>query len=116
MSALRPASLLLAAAALVGALALPATAQAQAAGVLVSNIGQTTGGYLALNEDYLRAQAFSVPSDGGEYTLTSIEILINADIPSTERMGGRLEAGPGESGHGTTVACLIPYDADRGGV
>ena len=33
-----------------------------------------------------------------------------------ERMGGGLEAGPGESGHGTTVACLIPHDADRGGV
>ena len=33
-----------------------------------------------------------------------------------ERMGGRLEAGPGESGHGTTVTCLIPYDADRGGI
>ena len=33
-----------------------------------------------------------------------------------ERMGGRLEAGPGESGHGTTVTCLIPNDANRGGV
>ena len=29
-----------------------------------------------------------------------------------ERMGGRLEAAPGESGRGTTVTCIIPYDAD----
>ena len=29
-----------------------------------------------------------------------------------ERMGGRLEAVPGESGRGTTVTCAIPYDPD----
>ena len=29
-----------------------------------------------------------------------------------ERMGGRLEAVPGESGQGTTVTCVIPYDPD----
>ncbi len=33
-----------------------------------------------------------------------------------ERMGGTLEAGPGESGRGTTVTCVIPNRADRGGV
>ena len=33
-----------------------------------------------------------------------------------ERMGGWLEAGPGESGRGTTIACVIPFDSDRGGV
>ena len=33
-----------------------------------------------------------------------------------ERMGGRLEAGPGESGHGTTVTCVVPYDAHQGGL
>ena len=33
-----------------------------------------------------------------------------------ERMGGRLEVGPGESGRGTTVTCAIPYDTHRGGV
>ena len=32
-----------------------------------------------------------------------------------ERMGGNLEAGPGESGRGTTVTCTIPYDPHRGG-
>lgn len=32
-----------------------------------------------------------------------------------ERMGGRLEVGPSESGRGTTVACAIPYDTHRGG-
>ena len=33
-----------------------------------------------------------------------------------ERMGGSLEAGPGESGRGTTVTCVVPYDTRRGGV
>ncbi len=32
-----------------------------------------------------------------------------------ERMGGSLEAGPGESGCGTTVTCVVPYDTKRGG-
>ena len=31
-----------------------------------------------------------------------------------ERMGGWLEAAPGESGRGTAVACVIPYDTRRG--
>ncbi len=32
-----------------------------------------------------------------------------------ERMGGSLEAGPGKSGRGTTVTCVVPYDTKRGG-
>ena len=32
-----------------------------------------------------------------------------------ERMGCSLEAGGGESGLGTTVTCVVPSDADRGG-
>ena len=32
-----------------------------------------------------------------------------------ERMGGRLEVSPGESGRGTTVTCVIPYDARQEG-
>ena len=32
-----------------------------------------------------------------------------------ERMGGRLEADRAESGRGTTVTCVIPYGANRGG-
>ena len=32
-----------------------------------------------------------------------------------ERIGGSLEAGLGESGRGTTVTCVVPYDANRGG-
>ena len=32
-----------------------------------------------------------------------------------ERMGGHLEAAPGESGRGTTVTCTVPYDTYRGG-
>ena len=37
---------------------------------------------------------------------------MRADV---ERMGGSLEAGGGESGLGTTVTCVVPSDADRGG-
>ncbi len=33
----------------------------------------------------------------------------------SERMGGSLEAGPGESGRGTTVTCVVPYDTKRRG-
>ena len=32
-----------------------------------------------------------------------------------ERMGGSLDVGPGESRLGTTVTCVVPYDANRGG-
>ena len=32
-----------------------------------------------------------------------------------ERIGGWLEAGPGESGRGTTVACVVPLVSDNGG-
>ena len=31
-----------------------------------------------------------------------------------ERMGGRLEAAPGESGRGTTITCVVPYDTRQG--
>ena len=33
-----------------------------------------------------------------------------------ERMGGSLEATPGDSGSGTTVICEVPYNANRGGI
>ena len=70
--------------ALLGALALPATAQAQAPGVLVSNMGQASDGPgNNINDTWLAAQGFSVPSGGGNYTLTSIEILVSQDISST---------------------------------
>ena len=36
-----------------------------------------------MNDKYLLAQGFSVPSGGGNYTLTSIEMLIGNDISST---------------------------------
>ena len=83
----RPLVRTLAAAALLvlfGGLALPATAQAQA-DVLVSNIGNTEAGVgHNMTDRYLVAQSFSVPSGGGNYTLTSIEMLIGEDISSTD--------------------------------
>ena len=69
--------------ALSGALALPLQAQTTPA-VLVSNIGQPEAGIgHAMNDNRLLAQGFSVPSGGGNYTLTSIEMLIGDDISST---------------------------------
>ena len=32
-----------------------------------------------------------------------------------ERMGGWLEAGPGESGSGATITCVVPLGSDKGG-
>jgi len=34
---------------------------------------------------------------------------------NAERMGGRLDVGPGDGGRGTTVTCAVPYDSDLGG-
>ena len=59
-------------------------AQAQEADVLVSNIEQTSAGFVLTNDDFLRAQAFSVPS-GDDSTLTSIDILfIDSLISASE--------------------------------
>ena len=33
-----------------------------------------------------------------------------------ERRGGKMVAGPGESGQGTTVSCTIPYHPDKEGL
>ena len=72
--------------ALVAALALPGAAQAQSDGVLVSNIGQLEENVdvgFGMSDSYLLAQGFSVPSGGGNYTLTSIEIVSGEEISST---------------------------------
>ncbi len=59
--------------ALAGALALPATAQAD---VLVSNIGQTSDATATVGFGDLIGQVFTVASGGGNYTLTSIEVPV----------------------------------------
>ena len=52
--------------------------------VLVSNMGQANSGPGSnINDTWLAAQGFSVPSGGGNYTLTSVEILVTLDISST---------------------------------
>ena len=71
--------------AVLGVVALPATAQA---GVLVSNLGQNVTHSFALDGNYLRAQAFSAPSGGEQYTLASIEIPFgNAASVSSSNIG-----------------------------
>ena len=68
--------------ALSGALALPATAQAD---VLVSNFGQSGSVAANLDDAYYHGQAFSVGADGSNYTLTSIEIPFrNAGIAAAD--------------------------------
>ena len=65
-----------------GALALPATAQAD---VLVSNFGQpraTVGA--SISNGFLAAQSFSVASGGGNYSLSSIELRFNRRITSAK--------------------------------
>ena len=60
--------------ALVGGLALPAMAQAQSAGVLVSNIGQSDNGGQEISNNEM-AVGFTTGGTTGGYTLGSIEIL-----------------------------------------
>ena len=69
--------------AVLGVVALPATAQAD---VLVSNLGQSSAHGFVFNEDFLWAQAFSAPSGGEQYTLASIEITFGnaASISSSD--------------------------------
>ena len=62
--------------AILGALVLPATAQAQTATTLVSNIGQTSDASFLISNGKHVAQVFTVASGGGNYTLTSIEAPI----------------------------------------
>ncbi len=70
--------------ALSGALALPATAQAQSAGVLVSNIEQTDASFTAqVNANVVRAQQFMTGSNSGGYTLSEIVVNIRAASAGT---------------------------------
>ncbi len=63
--------------AILGALLLPITAQAQTATVLVSNIGQTSDAVAGVDNGELVGQVFTVASGGGNYTLTSIEVPVD---------------------------------------
>ncbi len=70
--------------------------------------------YLSFEDDGLR---MSVSDDGvglpEDYAVRGHGFRnMRADA---ERMGGRLEVGPGESGRGTTVTCSVPYDACQEG-
>ena len=80
MRALRPASLLVAAAlallALFGTLALALPAQAQTTTTFVSNLGQADASFTAqVNANVVRAQQFETGSNSGGYTLS--EIVVN---------------------------------------
>ena len=73
--------------AILGALFVPDRAQAQTATTLVSNIGQTSDGVAPVGNGELVGQVFSVGADGGNYTLTSIEVpvtLINTTALTAE--------------------------------
>ena len=70
--------------ALSGALALPATAQAD---VLVSNIGQSSSGTILLSDGDWRGQTFSIAAGSGDYTLSSIVIPFTSNGISSADMG-----------------------------
>ena len=70
--------------ALSGGLAVPTTAQAQSAGVLVSNIEQTDASFSAqVNATVVRAQQFMTGSNSGGYTLSEIVVNIRAASAGT---------------------------------
>ena len=74
--------------AILGALFVPDRAQAQAQ-VLVSNLGQTKTGQLALRNGNRLGQTFSIAPTGGAsyYTLSSIEILFSRNGIAATDMG-----------------------------
>ena len=84
-------------------LALPATAQQN---VLVSNLDKRVTDAAILTDRYLRAQAFSVPSGGGDYTFTSIRMENGTgnDIPQ-----------PGDSGSNINKLSVTVWSADASG-
>ena len=65
--------------AILGALLLPITAQAQTVTTLVSNIGQTRDFDAQVGDAGYLGQGFTVAAGGGNYTLTSIEIPFEAN-------------------------------------
>ena len=69
--------------ALSGALALPVTAQAD---VLVSNVGETSGGGGARLGPFDHAQGFRTGANGAGYVLTSIEVKIHMPPPTGKRV------------------------------
>ena len=66
--------------AILGALVLPATAQAQTATVLVSSVGQPSNGQSGVDQVNSLGQAFSIAAGSGNYTLTSVEFSLSQDI------------------------------------
>ena len=68
----------------IGALALPATAQAD---VLVSNLGQTHVGSSELGNGNLVGQTFSIATSNDNYTLSSIEISFRINGIASTDMG-----------------------------
>ena len=73
--------------ALAGALALPATAQAD---VLVSNIGTSSDAASSpIGSNWDHAQGFGTGANSSGYTLTSIEVKLMLVVVQEERVGCR---------------------------
>ena len=73
--------------AILGALLLPLTAQAQTATVLVSSVEQPDDDQAGVDQDNSLGQRFSIAAGSGNYTLTSVEFslsnaIVAADISS----------------------------------
>ena len=111
----RPARALAAATLLVltGALALPATAEAQTATTLVSNIGQ--GGGLETTTSSPWSQKFTTGPNAGGYTLTAVDVVSFRSVSATSTPFTAQVCGTDASGFPTSectaLTVLVPYDA-----
>ena len=111
----RPARALAAAAllALAGALALPATAEAQTATTLVSNVGHGTGHVLGASTEH--SQQFTTGSNPSGYTLTAVDVVPNSaasatSTPFTARVC-ETDASGFPTSDCTALTVSVPYDA-----
>ena len=66
---------------LTGALALPATAEAQTVTTLVSNVGHSTGHVLGAAAEW--SQRFAHGSNPSGYTLTAVDVVNNSGVSAT---------------------------------
>ena len=106
-------TLALALLAILGALLLPATAQAQTETTLVSNIGQ---GNTEDRSGIRDSQRFTTGANAGGYTLTAVEVVSARDVPTSDTPFSATVCGTDASGNPTTdcTALTVPVGYDDG--
>ena len=99
--------------AILGALLLPATAQAQTATTLVSNIGQ---GNTEDRNGTRDSQRFTTGANADGYTLTAVEVVAAEDVSASDIPLGATVCGTDADGNPTTdcTALTVPVSYDDG--